>query len=923
MLRRQGYGRQVDLWSLGVISFILLCGYPPFYSENNQDLFQQIMKGAYEFESPHWDDISKEAKDFIAKLLVVDPKKRFSAKQALAHKFIIDNCAPPPLPAPRPKKAKEVVTPMAAETAIVSAAPAEQANVDHQPHPTKNLAQRVSMNLRNRGASITSRRKSVDIKPTRALNQPHAPPPVPGSRHGSVKPADVPSVSNSAPKNDAIREDEEAEHPLKPKDQQTEISDSGVVSSNKASQDEKLNKPADVPEEDSTDNLLRQLSVMNRMLECGKLEDAEMQLDKLDCPHQIRQLYMDIIKTGARDRSAVIEEPKDEMAGPTNTPDKVPTTQEFIADLSKIVAKTKPSMYRLNHQQTTATIQSARLENAPTEDDSLTGLPAPANSKGSKGSNEFLHANNFIHNFLGGNIFAKKNAYGRLKDEEQRGGGATFESEQVRVLSYNLMLRPPGIKNNHSDYKNARLAYFCEHILPNYDVVALQEVFSFGTRRRDRLLQRATELGFKSWVCSPSAPGDTSAAFDGGLLILSRFNIARSARLIFSDAAQADKMFAKGVLYAKISLGPNRGYLHLFNTHLQSSYDAIAYTLHNPADVTIQARAKQLRSLKSFMSECLANNMQAEVDGTRIANKIVLLGGFNVNGRVEPRTGVQHSEEYVEMKRALEKPTQEGDGAVVWKLADLLYSVYHEHPVTFGAVNDYVSKVPTESVLTNKKLNGICASLDYAFEIKPNPEEVDQFSEERIEIDVFSIKVEKFFTKPGSADILASMEAGVPVTPLQENAPLPPAPTATLPECKETLYSQTELEPVPLEASKSPVSMSTVSCASNASDDGYHTPLESTKQEKSAMQKALDSLREALEGLMKTDKAPGQATSVESVATTNATLAPADAKKTEQKVGKVMGFWNKAGAESKPIKFTQVSDHYGVSFTVRINKRDD
>ncbi len=59
VLKRQGYGCEVDLWSIGVITYILLCGYPPFYDENNQELFQQIMRGDYQFDSPHWDDISQ------------------------------------------------------------------------------------------------------------------------------------------------------------------------------------------------------------------------------------------------------------------------------------------------------------------------------------------------------------------------------------------------------------------------------------------------------------------------------------------------------------------------------------------------------------------------------------------------------------------------------------------------------------------------------------------------------------------------------------------------------------------------------------------------------------------------------------------------------------------------------------------------
>ncbi len=58
VLKRQGYGRGVDLWSLGVITYILLCGYPPFYDQNNTELFRQIMAGKYVFDSPWWDPVT-------------------------------------------------------------------------------------------------------------------------------------------------------------------------------------------------------------------------------------------------------------------------------------------------------------------------------------------------------------------------------------------------------------------------------------------------------------------------------------------------------------------------------------------------------------------------------------------------------------------------------------------------------------------------------------------------------------------------------------------------------------------------------------------------------------------------------------------------------------------------------------------------
>jgi len=88
VLSATGYGQEVDLWSVGVITYLLLCGFPPFYGESLPEVFEQIMKAEYDFPEPYWNDISNEAKDLIKKLLVVDPKKRYSAKQALKHPWI-------------------------------------------------------------------------------------------------------------------------------------------------------------------------------------------------------------------------------------------------------------------------------------------------------------------------------------------------------------------------------------------------------------------------------------------------------------------------------------------------------------------------------------------------------------------------------------------------------------------------------------------------------------------------------------------------------------------------------------------------------------------------------------------------------------------------------------------------------------------
>eukprot|EP00298_Acanthocystis_sp_HF-20_P017716 c21812_g2_i4.p1 GENE.c21812_g2_i4~~c21812_g2_i4.p1 ORF type:complete len:200 (+),score=71.70 c21812_g2_i4:76-675(+) len=85
---RKGYTPQCDMWSVGVIMYILLCGYPPFQHEDSDKLFKLILKGSFKFDSPWWDDVSKEAKDLIKKILVPDPVKRLTPKQALQHPWI-------------------------------------------------------------------------------------------------------------------------------------------------------------------------------------------------------------------------------------------------------------------------------------------------------------------------------------------------------------------------------------------------------------------------------------------------------------------------------------------------------------------------------------------------------------------------------------------------------------------------------------------------------------------------------------------------------------------------------------------------------------------------------------------------------------------------------------------------------------------
>jgi phosphorylase kinase gamma subunit len=82
-----GYGKAVDMWACGVIMYTLLVGRPPFWHRKQMYMLRAIMDGKYSFSSPDWEDISEPPKDMISKLLVVDPKKRMTSKEALEHPF--------------------------------------------------------------------------------------------------------------------------------------------------------------------------------------------------------------------------------------------------------------------------------------------------------------------------------------------------------------------------------------------------------------------------------------------------------------------------------------------------------------------------------------------------------------------------------------------------------------------------------------------------------------------------------------------------------------------------------------------------------------------------------------------------------------------------------------------------------------------
>lgn len=88
VMDRKGHGKPVDMWSMGVITYTLLCGYSPFRSENLRDLLDECSSGSVVFHERYWKDVSSDAKDFIMHLIVPEPEKRWSSQQALSHTWL-------------------------------------------------------------------------------------------------------------------------------------------------------------------------------------------------------------------------------------------------------------------------------------------------------------------------------------------------------------------------------------------------------------------------------------------------------------------------------------------------------------------------------------------------------------------------------------------------------------------------------------------------------------------------------------------------------------------------------------------------------------------------------------------------------------------------------------------------------------------
>eukprot|EP00906_Rhabdomonas_costata_P033707 RCo047481 len=137
----------------------------------------------------------------------------------------------------------------------------------------------------------------------------------------------------------------------------------------------------------------------------------------------------------------------------------------------------------------------------------------------------------------------------------------------MRVLVLNLQLLAPGISTTRNNYKDARLRYFCDEVMPRYDVLCLSEVWKAyfpvlpcmnrcldSFRRPERLLEAAKAHGFDYVVRSAAPTLWSGKIWDSGLMILSRYPILKSSTMVFSSGLGAERLLANGALYARIAL---------------------------------------------------------------------------------------------------------------------------------------------------------------------------------------------------------------------------------------------------------------------------------------------------------------------------------------------------------------------------------
>jgi endonuclease/exonuclease/phosphatase family metal-dependent hydrolase len=303
------------------------------------------------------------------------------------------------------------------------------------------------------------------------------------------------------------------------------------------------------------------------------------------------------------------------------------------------------------------------------------------------------------------------------------------ESSQVRILSYNIYVRP-FVYSNKGDFKDERLEILLNEHFGNYDILALQEIFAFGHKNRKNFVIHESKKHGLVHYATIGGSWLNLKPIDSGLLVLSRYPIVEYDKIIFSKGTSIDGWSTKGALSALIQIPCKKTSQNdqdndtsstiteilVFNTHTQAEYDQ-----NDPSYWEIQQ--SQVQELKEFIKKKHAQYPHVPM---------ILCGDLNINARANPESdGVESSHNYNRMMEILS--FDDNSEHVQWK--DIVYEKLGHHPITFAdTIVDNGKHVPKDYVLTNKATLGQRLRLDYIFLYQRNED-----------ISVLETKVEPYF----------------------------------------------------------------------------------------------------------------------------------------------------------------------------------
>ena len=324
-----------------------------------------------------------------------------------------------------------------------------------------------------------------------------------------------------------------------------------------------------------------------------------------------------------------------------------------------------------------------------------------------------------------------------------------------RILSYNIFMRPPGISSDKfGDLKNERLQSIISNILPNYDIICFQEMFTRLNCRREKLIEAAKSAGYQYFSIPPEQPFFSIYFINSGLLTISRHKITRTEFLPFHHGSGVDRLAYKGMMYSRIEVETGK-FLNLFNVHLQAHY-------HHEDHGNIESRLNQISELPNYIQLCLRKytDIDQGPDSDASFNEpIYIIGDFNVcaNKHLFAREGYlkrsnttnqfynfienshpddAHFSEYDYLIYVLRKQYEFCSGPN--EIVDLLKVKYGYHPITFiESIHSPVNDADLHSMREHD-------SMDFIFQIIPPQQNQKQLM---LQADPQSAQVQPFAVK--------------------------------------------------------------------------------------------------------------------------------------------------------------------------------